>query len=128
MRPSLKVKLCVSFATERLNANRSKIKPCNVWAQVGSKKAQRHLKAATSEEKYPSCKYTATTETKNEHDALIQSISLTDSTHFIRFSKEEDICVKITSFCDKLILLMLLMYILISTVLDVKRNQQINVT
>ena len=46
---------------------------------------------------------------------------------FIRFSKEEDICVKITSLCNKLTLLMLLMYILITKVLDVKRNQQIKV-
>lgn len=88
--PSLKVKPYVSFATERLNANVSKIKPCNVWAQVGSKKAQRHLKAATLEEKYPSYKYTATTKT-NEPDVLLQSVSLTDATHFMRLSKEEDI-------------------------------------
>lgn len=74
----------------RLNANVSKIKPCNVWAQVGSKKAQRHLKAATLEEKYPSYKYTATTKT-NEPDVLLQSVSLTDATHFMRLSKEEDI-------------------------------------
>lgn len=91
MHPSLKVKPYVSFATERLNANISKIKPCNVWAQGGSKKAQRHLKAATLEEKYPSYKYTATTKTKNKPDVLLQSISLTDSTHFMRLSKEENI-------------------------------------